>query len=205
MFVLESWRKVHSEHESIEHWHRLAFFHRKRQLYCLGRGMFALRQGQPTCITCDDECFAASYPRPAHVGRAKLPSTCLSSKVNTPACRRRLLFRVSTMLLFVNRIMFQQLRWIGACIGDESANGGGSAASGYRQGVYNHNEDASKAIRRRHNSPRIDHRANLDVKDRPGGLRAGGARAAMSFMLYVDSKAKPLDRKLPKVVSDNPV
>ena len=68
--------------------------------------------------------------------------------------------------------------------------------------MYNHNEDASKAIRRRHNSPRIDHRANLDVKDRPGGL-AGHGRPC--FMLYVDSKAKPLDRKLPKVVSDNPV
>ena len=88
------WTHKNTHHHIRQHWHRLAFSHRKRQLYCLGRGMFALRQGQPTCITCDDECFTASYPRPVHVGRAKLPSTCLSSKVNTPACRRRLLFRV---------------------------------------------------------------------------------------------------------------
>ena len=33
--------------------------------------MFALRQGKPICVMCDDKCFAVSKPRTEHVGRSK--------------------------------------------------------------------------------------------------------------------------------------
>ena len=93
--------------------------------------MCALRQGQQTCVMCDDECFATSNPYPEHVGRSEpfvnliiFDGTGVRVPLSTVVqhfCHDNVGEPDSVFAVSVGSELVE----------DESANGSGSAASEY--------------------------------------------------------------------------